>query len=105
MKVIKVGGGCLNGKKTIAHIVELLKKRGKGHIIVVSALSGVTDFLIDSMTAALESEENIAGIISKLKALDLSFFIFRLSIGATGPGINCRGPSGVFLGRSLLRVR
>ena len=68
MKVIKVGGGCLNGKKTIAHIVELLKKRGKGHIIVVSALSGVTDFLIDSMTAALESEENIAGIISKLKA-------------------------------------
>jgi len=68
MKVIKVGGGCLNGKKTIAHIVELLKERGKGHIVVVSALSGVTDFLIESMTTALASEENIAGIIRKLKS-------------------------------------
>ncbi len=68
MKVIKVGGGCLNGKKTIARIVDLIAARGRGHIFVVSALNGITDFLIESMPAALENEENIPGIISHLKA-------------------------------------
>lgn len=67
MKVIKIGGGCLKGKKNIAHILDLITDRGKGHIIVVSALSGVTDFLIDSMSAALADESNIPNIISRLK--------------------------------------
>jgi len=68
MKVIKIGGGCLNGKKTIARIVDLISKRARGHIFVVSALSGVTDFLIDSMPPAVSDEENIPKIISRLKA-------------------------------------
>lgn len=67
MKVIKIGGGCLKGKKNIEHILELLAERGLGHVIVVSALSGVTDFLIDSMAAAVEDESNIPGIISHIR--------------------------------------
>ncbi|MFC1857389.1 aspartate kinase [Thermodesulfobacteriota bacterium] len=68
MKVIKIGGGCLNGKKTISHIVDLIAERGRGHILVVSALYGLTDFLIDGMTLALAKEENIPKIMSRLKA-------------------------------------
>ncbi|MCP4689631.1 MAG: aspartate kinase, partial [Desulfobacterales bacterium] len=68
MKVIKIGGGCLNGKKTISRIVDLIAERGKGQIFVVSALYGVTDVLIDSMASAIEDEDNIPKIISKLKA-------------------------------------
>ena len=68
MKVIKVGGGCLNGKKTIARIVDLIASRGRGHIFVVSALNGITDFLIVSMDLALANEDNIPSIISRLKA-------------------------------------
>jgi aspartate kinase len=68
MKVIKVGGGCLNGKKTIARIVDLIAARGRGHIFVVSALNGITDFLIESMDAVLADEANIQPIISRLKA-------------------------------------
>ncbi|MCP3951377.1 MAG: aspartate kinase, partial [Desulfobacterales bacterium] len=68
MKVIKIGGGCLNGKKTIARIIDLIAARGRGDIFVVSALNGITDFLIESMDAALEDEANIPGIISRLKA-------------------------------------
>jgi len=68
MKVIKIGGGCLNGKKTIARIIDLIAQRGRGDIFVVSALNGITDFLIASMDAALEDEANIAKIISRLKA-------------------------------------
>lgn len=68
MKVIKIGGGCLKGKKNIAHILELIRKRGRGNIFVVSALNGVTDILIDGMSKALEDEGNIPGIISRLKS-------------------------------------
>jgi aspartate kinase len=68
MKVIKIGGGCLKGKKNIEHILNLIADRGKGHILVVSALYGVTDFLIDSMSDALADENRIPNIISRLKS-------------------------------------
>ncbi|MBU0986399.1 MAG: aspartate kinase [Proteobacteria bacterium] len=67
MKVIKIGGGCLKGKKNIEQILELIAERGQGHIIVVSALNGVTDFLIESMAAAVADESNIPGVISHLR--------------------------------------
>ena len=67
MKVIKIGGGCLNGKKTISEIMELVKKRGPGNIFVVSALNGVTDILIDGMETALKDEEMIAVTISEIR--------------------------------------
>ena len=68
MKVIKIGGGCLKGKKNIGHIFELIVKHGRGHIFVVSALNGVTDILIDSMNTALSDEGEIPVIISRLKS-------------------------------------
>jgi aspartate kinase len=71
MHVIKVGGGCLNGKKTIAGIVDLMATRGPGHVFVVSALHGVTDFLLSSLGAALESEAHIPDLIGKLKTRHL----------------------------------
>ena len=46
MKVIKIGGGCLRGKKKIAEIVDLLPEKGVGNIVVVSALYGITDILL-----------------------------------------------------------
>lgn len=67
MKVFKIGGGCLKGKKTIAHILDMVVQRCRGQVIVVSALNGVTDFLIDSISAALENEENIPKIIGHTK--------------------------------------
>ncbi|MBI9082932.1 MAG: aspartate kinase [Desulfobacterales bacterium] len=68
MKVIKIGGGCLNGQKTIARIVDLIEQRAKGHIVVVSALNGITDALIEGMQQALADETAIAGIMSRIKA-------------------------------------
>ncbi len=68
MKVVKIGGGCLNGKKTIEHILTLIQQRCRGQIVVVSALKGVTDFLIECMPRALEREEAIPGIISRIKS-------------------------------------
>jgi len=67
MKVIKIGGGSLKGKGNIQEILTLIADRGRGHIIVISALSGITDMLIDGMTEALQDEAAIPSIISHLK--------------------------------------
>jgi aspartate kinase len=67
MKVIKIGGGCLKGKQTIAHIIDLIADRGRGHILVLSALNGVTDSLIQGMSEALEDDRAIPNIIGHLK--------------------------------------
>lgn len=71
MKVIKVGGGCLNGKDSVTEIIELISLRGKGSIFVVSALYGVTDILIDGMTKALNDEDLISDVIGDIKELHL----------------------------------
>jgi aspartate kinase len=67
MKVIKIGGGSLKGKGNIQDILALVAERGPGHIIVISALSGITDMLIDGMTEALRDDAAIPSIISHLK--------------------------------------
>lgn len=67
MKVIKIGGGSLKGRKNIQEILDLVAERGRGHVIVVSALSGITDQLIDSMSKALKDEEAIPAIMSELR--------------------------------------
>ena len=71
MRVIKVGGGCLHGKKTIEGIVDLMVTRGPGHVFVVSALHGITDFLIGSLQTALDDETHIPELIGKLKSRHL----------------------------------
>jgi aspartate kinase len=67
VKVIKIGGGCLSNKETIAAILDLLAQRGRGNIVVVSALGGVTDLLLDGMRRALADEEAIGELMSRLK--------------------------------------
>ncbi|HSB07374.1 MAG TPA: aspartate kinase [Thermodesulfobacteriota bacterium] len=67
MKVIKIGGGSLKGKGNIQDILALVAERGPGHIIVISALSGITDMLIDGMTEALRDDVAIPSIIRHIK--------------------------------------
>mgnify|MGYP001813748084 FL=1 len=68
MKVIKIGGGSLKDKETIEHIFDLIATRGQGNIFVLSALNGVTDALINGMSAALADENTIAEIIGDLRS-------------------------------------
>ena len=63
MKVIKIGGGCLKGEAIVLSIVDLIAKRGRGDVFVLSALSGVTDRLINGIETALKDESLIGSII------------------------------------------
>ena len=67
MRVIKIGGGCLNGKQTIQTIMDLLAERGTGDVVVVSALKGITDFLIDGMQKALADESHIPALMNQYR--------------------------------------
>ncbi|MCP3943847.1 MAG: aspartate kinase [Desulfobacteraceae bacterium] len=67
MKVIKIGGGCLKDGQAANAIIELIAKRGKGDVFVLSAFYGVTNILIAGIEKALESETNIALIINGLR--------------------------------------
>ena len=68
MKVIKIGGGSLKDNEAIEHIFDLIATRGQGNIFVLSALNGVTDALIDGMSAALADENAIPEIIGDLRS-------------------------------------
>ncbi|MEM3684951.1 MAG: hypothetical protein QXT39_04745, partial [Conexivisphaerales archaeon] len=49
--VVKVGGSVLNGEDDVKKVVDLtdkLRKEGKGVVLVVSAMKGVTDSLLSS---------------------------------------------------------
>ena len=67
MKVIKIGGGCLQNEHKIDQITTLLAKRAPGHVVVVSALHGVTDILLSSIPAALEDDSRIDEIVGRIK--------------------------------------
>jgi len=67
MKVIKIGGSSLKGKGNIQDILRLVGERGREHIIVISALGGITDMLIDGMTGALRDDAAISSLIRDLK--------------------------------------
>ena len=66
MKVIKIGGGCLKGEAVVSSIVDLIAQRGRGDIFVLSALSGMTDKLVNGIQLALEDEEHIPSIINEI---------------------------------------
>ena len=67
MKVIKIGGGSLKGKKNIEAILDLVAERARGHVVVVSALGGITDMLIEGMSRALDDDTPVPSIIALVK--------------------------------------
>ena len=69
MKVIKIGGGCLKDGPAARKIIELIAKRGEGDVFVLSAFYGVTNILIEGIQKALENEDTIPSVITKLKTL------------------------------------
>ncbi len=81
MKVIKIGGGCLNGIQNIQRIITLVAKRCQGDCLVVSALNGITDQLLTGMKQALATEAAIPKIMETLKNAHLEIAAELLPAG------------------------
>ena len=63
MKVMKFGGGCLKDERSFARVAGIIQAERKAPVVVVSAISGITDFLFESITKAKKSEKNISASI------------------------------------------
>jgi len=69
MKVMKFGGGCLKNAENFLSVKELIRteyNERREVVVVVSAVFGVTNLLIDGLTL---SQEEIEPVISKIKSI------------------------------------
>ncbi len=66
VKVIKFGGDCLNGSKNILKAVQIIMSEKSFPVVVVSAMEGMTDLLINGIDKAKGKETNVSDTISAL---------------------------------------
>ncbi|MFX0090918.1 MAG: aspartate kinase [Candidatus Hodarchaeota archaeon] len=69
MKVMKIGGGCLKDAANFLRVADVIRSEDEPTIVVVSAISGVTDLLIDAINLALESEKNVSSLIEAIRTI------------------------------------
>ncbi len=68
MRVMKFGGGCLRTSESFTNISSIIRKEPQRPIaVVVSALFGVTNKLELAAQTALESEEQIPGVVNEIR--------------------------------------
>lgn len=73
--VLKIGGGVLQNKDCFERVVKIVKQKREefdGVIIVLSALFGVTDFLIDN-TRVFSNEGDISEVIKTIEGKHVSY--------------------------------
>lgn len=77
--VLKVGGGILKDKDSFKRVVNVVSqncKLNKKQIIVISALYGVTDFLISSINKCILDPAIVPQIISELQRMHFQYLSF-----------------------------
>jgi aspartate kinase len=69
MKVMKFGGGCLTNAEGFDRVAKIIQSEKIVPFVVVSAISGVTDLLIQSIQNGRENEKGISGSIESLRKI------------------------------------
>ena len=59
MKVMKFGGGCLKNAEYFNKVLQIIKSEKKQVAIIVSAIYGITDMLIEAIQGAKKNEKTI----------------------------------------------
>jgi aspartate kinase len=72
MKVMKFGGGCLTNAEGFDRVAKIIQSEKNVPFVVVSAISGVTDLLIQSIQNGRENEKGISGSIESLRKIHRS---------------------------------
>lgn len=88
MKVMKFGGGCLRNQETVLLTANIIKAQREQVAIVVSAVYGITDKLIEAIQLVKEDEKNIPTLITSLE--EEHFFICDQIIDKKSLKHDCR---------------
>lgn len=67
MKVMKFGGGCLKDPSFLIRTAGLIEKESLPPVVVVSAVYGVTDLLMDALKSALVSESLVLPALDEIE--------------------------------------
>jgi aspartate kinase len=64
---MKFGGGCLKNSDLLLRVVNIIKSEKRHTAVIVSAIYGITDILIDAIQKAKKSEQEIKIIIQEIE--------------------------------------
>jgi len=77
--VLKIGGGILRDKDSFERVVKIVsnkKSKNEKQIIVISALYGVTDYLIDSLNKCVNQPDVVECVIASLKKMHTDYLTY-----------------------------
>ena len=71
MKVLKFGGTSVANSKSLNKVLEIIKNQNDSIVVVVSALGGVTNLLMEMLAMAESGKDNFKSNLSKIEKLHL----------------------------------
>ncbi len=119
-KVIKLGGSCLKDGPSILKAARIIGEQKERTAVVVSAVQGVTDLLVEAYRTALDQEKDPASIVDRIRArhselaeacvkdkdnlddLKERFSTYFLSLERVLLGLSCTGETTVTLKARVL---
>jgi len=72
MKVLKFGGTSVGDAKSLKHVVDIVKNSGEQQVVVVSALGGVTNILVEMAEIASARKNNYKEHLKTLEVCHLN---------------------------------
>ena len=67
MKILKFGGTSVANSKNIAQVASIVSNINEKNVVVVSALGGVTDLLIEALCIAASGDSNFVDTLKKIE--------------------------------------
>tara|TARA_B100001057_G_scaffold141291_1_gene141055 strand:+ start:6805 stop:9252 length:2448 start_codon:yes stop_codon:yes gene_type:complete len=71
MKVLKFGGTSVANSKSLNKVLEIIKNQNDSIVVVVSALAGITDLLVEMLSLAESRKDNFKSNLSKIEKIHL----------------------------------
>ena len=71
MKVLKFGGTSVANSKSLNKVLEIIKNQNEPIVVVVSALGGITDLLMEMLDLAESRQDNFKSNLSKIEKIHL----------------------------------
>ena len=82
MKVMKFGGGCLTDSEDVLKVAGIVGAESGRVVVVVSAVSGITNKLEDGLHAALDSGVNVPRFLDKIRESHIQLLESVVPVGA-----------------------
>ena len=88
MKVLKFGGMSVANAKSVKKVIEIISKENSKSIVIVSALSGITDLLLDAINSSKKSKKSFINFLNKIEEKHLTLIKKSLKINNQSESIS-----------------